>query len=113
MSYGNFEFESPIPSSHTRVYGYQYKNDDQDHSGVLLKWAMLMEARDWGVASITPVINHIDITIDYQAFTLDETWLLECECDQVGRRSTSDVMLAPTEIELDFDAKRITVWFRI
>jgi len=113
MSHGNFEFTSPIPSSHTRVYGYQYKNEDQDHSGVLLKWRCIMESRDWGIASLMPVIGNIDITIDYKAFTLDDTWDLECECDQVGRRTTTDVTLHPTEIELDFDARRVTVWFKV
>jgi len=113
MSHGEYVFESPISSANTRVYGYQYVNDDEDHSGVLLNWKCIMETREWGIASIMPCVMGFEISIDYKSFDLPQEWDVQINCDQTGRRQTTDVTLHPTEIELDFDAKRVTVWFRV
>jgi len=116
MSHGEFNFTTHLPSKDVRVYGYTFKDEDEEMSGALIKWRCLFDTRDWGIKSIQPVVDDIVMTLDFiqlRAITDLDKWEFECQCDQVGRRYTQDVVLSPFDVVIDFECNKITIWFRV
>jgi hypothetical protein len=116
MSHGEYVFSSPVSKANVRVYGYEFADDDHEMSGALVKWRCILESREWGFASIMPVVDDIDMTLDFKQLKSIIKWVdweVDCQCDQVGRRSTKDAQLHPIEVVVDFDYKQITIWFRV